>query len=393
MTARTMRGQAAVAGIGHTTYYKHGQSPDNEFVMAMKAILAACADAGLSPREIDGFASFGNERNDPVRLAAALGINELRFSNMQWRGGGGGCAGAIANAAAAVSSGLADCVIVHRALCQGAFGRYGQAGGYGAIAGEANFEAPYGLFTFAQKGAIRFNRFMHDYNIGTETLFNVAMASYHHAQSNPDAVMYGKPLTRDRYEAARMIAEPFRLFDCCMENDVAVAVLVVSAHKARHLRRAPAYILGAASGAGHMATTGLFGDPDYASSATAPVARRVYDMAQVGPADVGSVQAYENFTGAVVMSLADHGFYAREDAEDFLQLGNLIAPEGKLPINTAGGNLAECYSHGLGLALEAVRQIRGTARCQARRSEVALMIGGPMVTPTSSVIFGAEATL
>ena len=91
---RSLRGQVAVVGIGETDYYKHGGSPDPEAVLAFKAILAACSDAGLDPREIDGFASYSNDRNEPSRLAAALGIRELRFSNMQWGGGGGGMAAA-----------------------------------------------------------------------------------------------------------------------------------------------------------------------------------------------------------------------------------------------------------------------------------------------------------
>ena len=94
MTRRSMRGQVAVAGVGETDYYRHGNSPDPEFVLCLKAILAACADAGIDPKDIDGFASYSNDRNDPPSLATALGTHELRFSNMQWGGGGGGGAGA-----------------------------------------------------------------------------------------------------------------------------------------------------------------------------------------------------------------------------------------------------------------------------------------------------------
>ncbi len=82
MTACSLRGRVAVVGIGETEYFRHGQSPDAEFKLALKAILAACKDAGLDPREIDGFASYGDDRSDASRLAAALGIRQLRAATM-----------------------------------------------------------------------------------------------------------------------------------------------------------------------------------------------------------------------------------------------------------------------------------------------------------------------
>jgi hypothetical protein len=106
-----------------------------------------------------------------------------------------------------------------------------------------------------------------------------------------------------------------------------------------------------------------------------------------------AVQSYENFTGGVVMALAEHGFFKPEEANDFLTLENLIAPSGRLPLNTSGGNLAECYMHGFELVLEAVRQVRGTSTNQAARSDGAMVIGGPMVTPASNLLLGSDATL
>ena len=126
MAERTLRGKTAIAGIGETTYYKHGQSPDSEFKLAAKAILAACADAGIEPARIDGFSGFSDERSDASRMATALGIDRLRTSVMQWGGGGGGCCAAVANGAAAIASGMADCVVAFRSLAQGQYGRFGQ---------------------------------------------------------------------------------------------------------------------------------------------------------------------------------------------------------------------------------------------------------------------------
>src|SRR5262249_43550496 len=124
-STRTLRGKVVVAGIGGTTYYKDGKSPDAEVKLALMAMLGDWEDAGIDPHEIDGFASYSNDRNDPSRLAAALGLPELRFSNMQWGGGGGGGSAAVGNAAAAVAGGLSNCVVVFRALAQGQFARFG----------------------------------------------------------------------------------------------------------------------------------------------------------------------------------------------------------------------------------------------------------------------------
>jgi acetyl-CoA acetyltransferase len=394
MSERSLRGKVAVAGVGETTYYRHGNAPEPEFVMCLKAILAAAEDAGIDARDIDGFASYSNDRNDPPTLATALGTKELRFSNMQWGGGGGGGAGAIANASAAIATGLADCVVVYRALAQGQFGRFGQGARRATVSGDAALFAPYGQMSPAQLFAPKAMRFMHQHQIGQEALRAIAMASYHHAQANPRAIMYGKPLTEAGYDDSRWISEPFHLYDCCLENDGAAAVILVSAERARDLKQPPAFVLGAAIGApSRVHGSAGFATPDYASSHFGPLAPRLYAMAGVGPKDVDVVQAYENFTGGVLMALVEHGFFAADEAMEFLTLDNLIAPTGKLPLNTSGGNLAECYMHGLELQVEAVRQVRGQSTSQVPDAAVSLAIAGPMVTPVSTVIFGSEATL
>ena len=393
MSERTLRGRVAIAGIGETTYYKHGKSPDPEFKLALQAILRACEDAGLAPREIDGFASYSNDRNDPSRIAAALGLPELRFSNMQWGGGGGGGAAAVGNAAAAIATGMADCVVVFRALAQGQFARFGLGGQTPTVSGEQAFTFPYGMMSPGQRYAMRAMRFMHEHGIGREPLRAIAMASYHHAQANPRAVMHGRPLTEEMYDASRWIVEPFRLFDCCLENDGAAALILVPAERARDLRHPAVYLLGAAQGSEHRNAAPVHNAPLYGTSSFTTIAPHLYAMAGVGPGDVDVVQSYENFTGGVLMSLVEHGLFKAEEAMEVCTLENLLAPKGRLPLNTSGGNLAECYMHGLELQLEAVRQLRGQSCNQVPDAEVAMVCAGPMVTPVSSVIFGRETTL
>ena len=393
MKARSLRGQVAVIGIGETEYYRHGQSPDAEFKLALKAILNACHDAGLDPREIDGFASYGDDRSDASRLAAALGIRQLRSATMQWGGGGGGCCAAVANGAAAIAAGLADCVVVFRSLSQGEYGRFGQTTGINTVSGEKAYLMPYGVLAPPQRFAMRVRRFMHEHGVGQEALRAISLASYHHAQSNPRAIMFGKPLSAEKYDASRWIVEPLHLYDCCMENDGAAAIILVPAERARDFTHKPVYLLGAAAGSGYRAGANPHNAPDYASANFETVASDLYRMAGIAPSEVGVVQCYENFTGGVVMALAEHGFFKPADADRFLTLDNLLAPSGGLPLNTSGGNLAECYMHGFELVLEAVRQVRGSSTCQADRHDVALVVGGPMVTPASDLLLCSEAVL
>ncbi len=390
---RTLRGRIAVVGVGETEYYKRGGSPDPEFKLALKAIIRACEKAGISPRDVDGFASYSNDRSDPSRLAAAMGCKELRFANMQWGGGGGGGSGAIGNAAAAVATGLAECVVVFRALAQGQFGRFGQGPRRNTIAGEMAHTVPYGLMSPAQMFAMKVQRFMHDHAVDQSALRAISLASYHHAQNNPRAVMYGRSLDEETYDASRWIVEPFHLYDCCQENDGAAALILVSAERARDLRQPPAYLLAAAQGSDQRRGAPVMNAPDFGSGSFNTVAPRLYEAAGVAPGDIDVVQAYENFTTGVMMAIVEHGFCAAEECNDFFTLENLTAPAGRMPLNTSGGNLAECYMHGLGLQLEAVRQIRGQSCNQVPNARLAMNIAGPMVTPVSSLIMGSEETL
>ena len=140
--------------------------------------------------------------------------------------------------------------------------------------------------------------------------------------------MYGRPLDAATYDASRWIVEPFHLFDCCQENDGAAAMVLVAAERAQGLP-APA-VLRAGCGAGlgaprraRRCTT----RPTTPSSSFTTVAPRLYDMAGLGPNDVDVVQSYENFTGGVLMSLVEHGFFKPDEANDFLTVDNLLAPE------------------------------------------------------------------
>ena len=386
-----MHKASVVVGVGETTYYARGKSPDTEFQLGCTAIRRAAEDAGVELAEIDGIVSYMDPRNDPLRLAAALGLRELRWSATTWAGGGNNVGGAVQLADAAVAAGYANHVVVFRAIAQGQFGRFGQAAGFGErAAGELAWRAPYGFLSPAHDCALHTRRFMHDYGISQEALCEVALACYANAQRNPRAIRYGKPLTRERYHASPWIVEPFHLYDCCPENDGAAAIVVTSRERGRDLPNQPVPILAAAQGLGPSSGLASFLARWFPGMFYRHVGNALWERAGVRAEDVDVLQLYENFTGPVLMTLCEMGFCAPEEVEAFVADGALEGPDAALPFNTSGGNLGEAYIHGFELVTEAVRQVRGESTCQVRDVEFSLVVAGPGYAPGSAVLFGAD---
>jgi acetyl-CoA acetyltransferase len=377
----------AVAGIGETGYYKRGTAPYGALGLCVEAVVAACADAGLDPREIDGFCSYGDDRNEGVDLAAALGLTELRWSSLVWGGGGGGLCGALAQAAAAIVSGQARNVVVLRGHAQAGVARLMTAVSLEHM--NVHFRA-HGVISPTQVCALRVRRLIDHDGVPVSTMRALAQAGYHHAANNPGAVGRDIVLDDQTYESARMIAEPYRLYDCSRENDGAGAVLLCATDAAQALRRRPVHLAAVAQSTPRHWGQLIDNDDHYTSAGFELAARRLWDATGLRPEDVDVTQVYENVSGAAVAALIDHGLCTRENAGEVIRLENLIAPDGQLPINTSGGSLAEGFVHGIGLMLEAVRQIRGDSYNQVPGAGVSLLIGGPIAPFTGSAIFTRE---
>jgi acetyl-CoA acetyltransferase len=392
-----MRGTSAIVGIGESTYYRPGGAPETEFQLACIAIKNAVADAGLDMAQIDGFVSYAGDRNTPTRLATALGVDNTRLAAMAWDGGGNGVCGTLALADAALTAGYASYVVCYRALAQGQFGRFGQAGerAHGRASGVDAFRVPYGHVSAAMMYAMITRRYMHEHNISQNALCEVSLASYTHAQRNPRAIRYGRGITREDYFNSRWIATPYHLYDCCQENDGAAAVVVTTAERARDLPKKPAYIRAAAQGIEYRgsaggAVGGGYSDPEYPTAHYRLVGEDLWSRAGVGPEEVQVAQFYENFTGMVVMAMAEMGIARPDEIEGWLTAGNARWPDGKMPLNTSGGNLAEAYIHGFQLVNEAARQVRGESTCQVKDVHYSLGVAGPGALPASAALLSAQ---
>jgi acetyl-CoA acetyltransferase len=403
----SIKDQAAIVGVGATPYFRRGQSaPETELSMACQAILLALEDAGLTIRDLDGFAIYSYSC-DPAQVATTLGVPEVRFA-ASLTSGGGGCAGALGLAAAAVHGGMATCLVTLMTLQQLnrrlggsavggmlAYAMMSDGGGsaYGGGRGvdpSIAFTANNGLLSPGHSFSLLAKRHMHLYGTKREHFAEVCISTRENAIVRPTSLQRA-PLTLDDYFNARMISDPLCLFDYTMESDGAVAVITVSAERARDLRQRPVYIMASANGG-----TGRWGpaifrhfqapEAEFASSGHRPVAKRMYDMAGVTPDDVDVALLYDHFSPMVILQLEDYGFCPIGEGGRFVGDGNIRYGTGKIPVNTHGGNLSEAYIIGMTHVREAVEQLRGTAVNQVRDAEIALVTGGPAALPVSGTL-------
>jgi acetyl-CoA acetyltransferase len=384
----TFSNVTAVAGIGATEFSKN--SGRTELRLATEAILAALDDAGIAPDEVDGLCTFTMDNNAEHEVFRAIGGKDLKFFSRTHFGGGGGC-GSVLHASMAVAAGVSDVCVVYRAMNERSEYRFGLPMSATMPTAENALDAYYqfhGLQTAAARMAMSIRRYMYETGAGEEDFATVAVAARKHASTNPAAFFYGKPITRDDYFNARMIADPLRLLDCCQESDGAVALVVVSASHARSLRQKPVLIRGAAQASSRslQSFTNYYRENIAPYDEVALAARQVYAMSGLSPKDIQTAVIYDHFGPSVLPSLEGYGFCAKGEAKDFIKDGR-IEVGGALPINPNGGQVGEAYIHGMNGIAEGVRQVRRTAVNQVAGVENVLVTSGSGV-PTSGLILG-----
>ena len=380
--ATFLRDRTAIVGVGRTPYARDSQVSTQ--TLALRAIRAALDDAGLTTADVDGVAC--HRVGDSVQatlVAQSLGVRDLRY-HLDLFGGGSQSHWVVGSAALAVATGAADCVVCWRAINARSEFRMGGTGRAAPDTLEFQYQAPYWFATPPQQFAMYGRVYLDRHGVTPEDLGRVAVAQRAWAVDNERAVMR-TPLTMDDYLGARPIVDPLRLYDCCLETDAAVAVVVTSAERARDLARPPVLVAGAACGGG----TTLFsnGRGDLAVSAAADMAPRLFAQAGLSPSDVDVAELYDAFTPLVLMQLEDYGFVGRGEAAAFVASG-ATGRGGVLPVNTHGGHLSEGYVHGLNHVAEAVDQLRGDAGSrQVPGARVALSTGQPgYVAGTTSAL-------
>jgi acetyl-CoA acetyltransferase len=377
---------AAIVGIGQTEFAKQIDRPESQ--LAAEAVVAALSDAGIAPGEVDGLSSYTLETTDEVTLAKSIGAGDVTYFSQVGYGGGAGCA-TIGHAAMAIATGQADVVVAWRSRKRGAASSRPWAAAPSNLHVPGQWTRPSGLLRPVDEVAMLARRYMYEYGGTRAHLAEVAMAIRAHANRNPAALMYERTMSLDDYMASRFISEPLCLFDNCLETDGALAVVLVSAERAKDCPHPPALVHAFAQGLNrqHETMVNYYRDDPLTGPAWA-CAQKLWSQSAFGPDEVDVAQIYDAFTPLILLSLEGYGFCGRGEAGDFVAEGNLKWGSGSLPTNTSGGGLSEAYVHGFNLITEGVRQIRGTSTCQVEGARTSLVTSGEGV-PTSAVLLRA----
>ncbi|KZX58941.1 lipid-transfer protein [Halioglobus sp. HI00S01] len=384
-----INGKAAIVGVGNTEFSK--DSGVSELNLAVTAIKNALDDASLKPTDIDGFATFTMDNNDEVEVARALGCGDINFWGRAHYGGGA-ATGSLQQAVMAVATGMAECVAVFRALNGRSGHRYSEGVSGQILTADAihwGWYMPYGLLTPASWTAMITKRWMHRTGVTKDALFEVAKTTRDYAVNNPNAFFHGKPLTREDYDNARMIADPLQLFDCCQESDGASAVIVTTPERARDLKQPAVVVKGvaAAFGADQEQMTSFYREEFSNVEEHRIAARKCYEMSDLTADDVDAAVFYDAFTPNVLLQMEAWQFCEFGGAGDFV-LGGAMRPDGRLPTNTHGGQLSEAYIHGVNGIVEATRLARGQSVNQPNKDVNHVLVTSGVGVPTGGAILG-----
>jgi acetyl-CoA acetyltransferase len=360
--SKALTDRTIISGIGQSAIGR--RLGRDALELTAEACLAAIADAGLSPADIDGLTTYPGSSQPGVGFSGASlrDIHDALGIKPNWVAGGvesPGQLGAVVDAMLAVAGGLASHVLCWRSIwegtAQGAGRRKGYGSGGGRPSGMMAWQLPFGA-TAANLAALQIRARMLRYGLTREQLASIAIAERAHAARNPAAI-YRDPLDLDTYLASRMISDPLCMFDCDIACDGATAFVVSRAEHAAALDHAGVTVE-ALDCAHHDRFTWEGGEDITRISSRWST---IWERTDFNVADVDVATLYDGFSVFVLCWLEDFGFCPVGESGAWIEDPGRISLGGELPINTAGGQLSGGRLHGFGHLHEACLQIRGQA--------------------------------
>ncbi len=387
--------KAAITGIGQSDVGRRLNRDPLE--LTADACLQAIEDAGLTRDDIDGLCTYPGAGIAGAPGFTGGGVNEVQDMlrlKLDWVNGGmeqSGQLGSVITACAAVAAGYAKHVLCFRTVWEAtaavggrkldmqplrekAAARKAQqaevvedkphkkvtgSGGMGAIPranGVQQWSLPFGAASAACWIALCAQRHFHEFGTTREALCSIAVNSRRNAGLNPKAV-YRDPMTREDYFNARMISDPFCLFDCDAPADGSTAVIVSRVDAAKDMRKPVIKVESIGSAIRGRPSWDQWDDMTTMSLRDAGA--MLWERTDYKPDDVDVAELYDGFSFITLAWLEALGFCGKGEAKDFLKDTSNIALEGKIPLNTHGGQLSAGRLHGYGFLHEACTQLWG----------------------------------
>jgi acetyl-CoA acetyltransferase len=377
--------QVAITGAGQSEVGR--PSNRSALQLTVDACLAAIADAGLTPADIDGITTYPGRAGDsggfsPVgstEAMLALGMDPV------WVGAsteGHAHMGAIISAVQAIASGLCRHVLVFRTVAQATARARARtstllgagAGGAARVDGANAWTVPYDALSPINIYALYAQAYFDKYGATAEQLGAIAVNGRAMAVHNPNAI-YRKPLSLDDYLASRLISSPLRLYDCDSHIDGSTAILLSRRDVARDLAQPPILIEAMGMSIGGLGY-GLHRG-DFTALPADRAGAMLWSRTDLTPADVDVAQIYDGFSILTLLWLEALQLCGRGEAAAFVEGGRRIGLGGELPLNTSGGQLSAGRFHGYGHSYEACLQLWGKAGArQVKDAKVCAVANG-----------------
>ncbi len=212
------------------------------------------------------------------------------------------------------------------------------------------------------------------YGTKREHLAAISVKNRRNGATNPKA-QFQKSVTMEEVMAARPIAYPLSLFDCCPITDGAAAVILTTPERAREFSDRPlVYIKGTAQLSLHSMSANWPGEhlADWVHLRMA--AKKAYAAAKVTPADIDVAQTHDCFTISELIEAEELGFCPKGEGGPFVASGQTDIG-GKIPINTDGGLLSVGHPFGgtgIRQGMEIMKQLQGRATKQVKGARTGL---------------------
>lgn len=358
--------KVSIVGIGESDYHddyraerakaKGYQSPTYE-ELGQRALERALADAGMRPDAVDGLAlSFTFGGPDPDILLPKTGLTPHDV----WQNGHI-MAGPLPAACGRIMRGEFDTIAMLFTVANRSSGRvFGGMTFASGMGGPSSYYYyhPWGWSSQAAHWAMMASRYLAKYGYSEEDLGTVPQQVRAHAAATPQAVMQ-KRFSIEDYMASPYIVNPLHLFDLCLRNDGAVCLILTGSDRARDCARPAIEVAG--WGESYVKADKLRTMvEDRLAPQMRDAGKQALGMAGLSLDDVGHLEGYDASSMHLVNHVEGLGFCAPGEGIALCKDGGLTQG-GRIPTNTAGGNMSGSYMQGWSQIVEAVRQLRGEA--------------------------------